>query len=124
MDEVSHLGDECALLRSPSHGDPVTTAKLEETLVTEEMKGAEHGVFVHAQHRSEVFCERQPVAGSSLTLCDRTPDLGRHLFGERQRIAAVDVQLHDPYRTRTNQARQEVVQVRDYPAVGGTCQAI
>ena len=90
LDQLARPSKDGATFRRTRHGDAVAPSKLQQALVPEHPEGTEHGVGVHAEHRCQVTCRREPLSRMSFAFCDRTPDLRRHLLVQRSRLPPVD----------------------------------
>jgi hypothetical protein len=89
LDQLADTLHDDTLLRSPCHRDAAATLEVEETFLTEEMQGPQHGVLVHAEDACHVFGQWEPLSGPPILprrwLCGSRPPPDREealsLFG-------------------------------------------
>ena len=93
LDQLADTLHDDTMLRSPCHRDAAATLEVEETFLTEEMQGPQHGVLVHAEDGCHVFGQRKALSGSSFSLGDGPADFGRHLIMKRRRLCSVDLDI-------------------------------
>ena len=92
-DELSCSGHDCAALACSGDRDSAATSELEQPFVAKQAHCTEDGVSVHAEHRAEITRRRQALAWASLSLADRTAQLGRDLLVQPNRLVAIDLDL-------------------------------
>src|ERR1019366_9972754 len=78
-----------ALLRCAHHSHAATSREIEETLVSQDVEGADHRVLVDAEDRCKVDGPRHSLSWSRLTVRDGPTDLGSHHVVERDRVVLV-----------------------------------
>ncbi len=84
VEKFLQSSDDGAALRCTGDDDGPATTKLQESLVSKYTQRTQNGVGVHSEHSREILCLRNAIAGTSLAFGDGSPDLGGHLFVERQ----------------------------------------
>ena len=97
LEQVFHPRQDGSVLRRADHGDPPAAAELQQSFVSEDVQGPQHGVLVHPEHGSDVLGEGQAVSGASLAVGDGAPDLRGNLVVQRERSRPVEVDIqHGP----------------------------
>ena len=89
--ELARARDHGALLRRARDGDAAPAPELEQALVAQETKRAEHRVRVHLEDGREVAGRRKALARLRLAVGDGAPDLGRDLLEELGRFLSIDL---------------------------------
>lgn len=89
LHQLLYSGDHCASLRSAGNSDCLAAAELQQTFLAQRSQCPENGVCVHAKYRGKVLGLRDPLAGTSFPIGDRSPDVSGNLFVERCSIGAI-----------------------------------
>jgi len=97
VEEIPGAGEDGAALGGARHGDAASAAELQQAFVSEEVQGAQDGIFVDAQYRGEILSQGQALAGVCLAVGDGAADLRGHLIVQGCGIGRVDVDIqHGP----------------------------
>jgi hypothetical protein len=91
VEEVSCAFDEGALFGGAGDGDTPAASEFEQAFVAELAEGAQDGVGVNAEDRSEVLRRREAFPRLRLAFGDRPADLGCDLCVEVGRVGPVDL---------------------------------
>jgi photosystem II stability/assembly factor-like uncharacterized protein len=93
MDELPRSDDDLSVRRSRRNCDSASAPKLEQPLVAELSERAQDRVRVDAQHRRQVTCRRESIAGLGLSLCDRPTYLAGDLLVKIDGLVAVELDM-------------------------------
>lgn len=109
LDETDQLVSSVALVPSELHelfrsgehktlstgatgdGDAASTLELEQSLLAKNPQCAKHRVGVDTEHRSEIACRWQLLAGERFAVCNRAADVAGHLVVEERRVGPVNL---------------------------------
>ena len=80
LDELEHPLVDRRLGGRAGDGNAAAATELEEPFVAEIAQCPKDGVPIDVQHRREVSCGREPLAGLRLPFGDRATDLSRNLL--------------------------------------------